>query len=211
MPGSDKFNGTELAQVYDRYAKTMYSHFQKIMMQIPCETDSTSKYSLVRDCDDCKRAYKNWLCTVSIPRCEDFTSSSGSAIIRNAGQPFPNGSMLPDKEIEKYSPFSYHNNSRNQFIDKEIAPGPYKEVLPCEDLCYEVVQSCPASIGFKCPRPWYPGFESSYGRRNDQSDVVSCNAPGEARTRFSAATTAAPQPLLLAILPSLTLVMTLLI
>lgn len=171
----------------------MYSYFEKIMMQIPCETDSTSKYSLVRDCDNCKDAYKRWLCTVAIPRCEDYTSNNTFAFVRNAGQPFPNGTMLPDEVREEYEKHKWSNSSRNAFIDDRIAPGPYKEILPCDDLCYEVVQACPSAIGFGCPRPGRPEFDASYGKRVDGSDFVSCTYPGEARTRFSAAGTVTPQ------------------
>lgn len=170
-------------------------------MQIACEADSSSKYSLVRDCDDCKSAYKRWLCTVAIPRCEDYTSETSSGIIRSAGQPFPNGTKLPEDVIAELSKSLYHNVSRNHFIDEEIAPGPYKEILPCEDLCYEVVQSCPASIGFACPRPWNTGFNTSYGQRSEDVSVVACNYPGEPRTRYSAATSILPQRLLLGAIP----------
>ncbi|KAG9818558.1 hypothetical protein KCU77_g17340, partial [Aureobasidium melanogenum] len=38
------------------------------------------------------------------------------------------------------------NSSRNPTIIVDtIAPGPYKEVLPCQDLCYSLVRSCPAA------------------------------------------------------------------
>lgn len=197
VPGSDKFNnGTELARVYDNYAKEMYSHFEKVMMQIACEADSSSRYSLVSNCTDCRDAYKRWLCTVAVPRCEDFSSDTRAAFVRNVGQPFPNDTMLPDDEIEKWSAKLYHNVSRNRFIDDEIAPGPYKEILPCEEICYEVVQKCPASIGFKCPRPKLTGFEASYGRRSETKEL-SCNYPGEPRTRVSGATALVPRRLLL--------------
>lgn len=62
-------------------------------------------------------------------------------------------------------------------IDAEIQPGPYKELLPCEDLCFDIVRSCPAQLGFACPSP--PLRELSYGRRdNDNPDNLTCNFPG---------------------------------
>lgn len=205
VPGSDKFsNGTELARVYDDYARKMYSSFEKVMMQIACEADPTSQYSLVSNCDDCMDAYKRWLCTVAVPRCEDYTSPSAFAIKRNVGQPFPNGTMLPDSEIESLSSKVYHNVSRNRFIDEEIAPGPYKEILPCEEICYEVVQKCPAAIGFKCPRPKMTAFNVSYGRRDDE-DSLACNYPGVPRTKVSAAVAPLPARFLLGVTPLLAL------
>ena len=190
VPGNEnKFNGTALAQTYDAYARRMYANFEKAMMQIPCDSDSTSSYSLVKNCKDCMTAYKRWLCTVSMPRCEDIGSSSPYAITRNTGQPFPNGTMLSDAErlqLQQQQPFS--NTSRNRFIDAEIQPGPYKEILPCDDICYEVVQSCPAAIGFTCPRSHMVGFNISYGQRDARDpSLVTCNYPGEARTPIGAA------------------------
>jgi hypothetical protein len=46
----------------------------------------------------------------------------------------------------------WYNQSRSAVIDSEIQPGPYREVLPCVDLCWELVRSCPAILAFGCPR-----------------------------------------------------------
>ncbi|PNY27427.1 Calcium influx-promoting protein ehs1 [Tolypocladium capitatum] len=198
VPGNDKkFNGTALAKAYDDYAKTMYANFETVMMQIPCDAPRTSLYSLARNCNDCKAAYKKWLCTVSIPRCEDFTSSNRFALTRNAGQAFPNGSQLPDDVRNPLIAMPYSNASRNAFIDSEIQPGPYKELLPCEDICYEVVQSCPAAIGFTCPQPGLISFAYSYGRREENGSTASCNYPGVAQTPMSAARNLVPDSILL--------------
>ena len=76
------------------------------------------------------------------------------------------------------------NSSRNPLIDTVVQPGPYKEILPCQDLCYNLVQSCPAAMGFSCPRPGMMGFEAAYGYRPNGSvgeeGMVTCNYPGAA-------------------------------
>ena len=198
MPGNDKlFNSTALAKAYDDYARTMYANFEKVMMQIQCEASNTSLYSLARTCDDCRAAYKRWLCTVSMPRCEDFASSNHFALMRNAGQAFPNGTLLSEDVRKPLVAKPYSNASRNPFIDTVVQPGPYKEILPCEDICYEVVQSCPAKIGFKCPQPNLVSFAYSYGRRDKNGSTVACNYPGEARTPLSAARSLLPDLILL--------------
>ncbi|KAJ3479650.1 hypothetical protein NLG97_g8267 [Lecanicillium saksenae] len=175
-----------LGQKYDEYAKEMYQNFEKALMQVQCEAPSTKRYSLRKDCDDCRRAYKKWLCTVVMPRCEDYTLSSPHSIVRNAGQAFPNNTRLPDEDLAKYSQPAF-NTSRNKFIDDEIAPGPYKELLPCDDLCYEVVQACPSALQFACPLRNFREFNASYGKRDPDNKEVTCNYPGEPRTRVSAA------------------------
>ncbi|KAG6074902.1 hypothetical protein E4U15_005915 [Claviceps sp. LM218 group G6] len=199
VPGNDgKFNNTELAKTYDKQAKSIYDNFLKVMQQIQCEADRTSRYSLARTCEDCKRAYKRWLCTVSLPRCEDFLSGSPFSVVRNVNQAFPNGTFLPADIRQELAKLPSQNASRNAFIDQTIQPGPYNELMPCEDICYQVVQSCPAAIQFKCPQPGMYGFNMTYGVRVANSTVVSCNFPGEARTPTSAGTVAMPGLVLVA-------------
>ncbi|KAJ3522286.1 hypothetical protein NM208_g12924 [Fusarium decemcellulare] len=203
VPGNDKkFNNTELAKLYDDYAKKMYANFEKVIAQIPCEAPPESRYSLARGCDDCREAYKRWLCTVTIPRCEDVMGGNNKSVIRNAFQAFPNGTKLPESWRKDLILKPFNNASRNAWIDDKVKPGPYKEILPCEDICYDVVQSCPAAIGFNCPQPGFASFDVSYGRRSEHgSDGVTCNYPGEARTKISAAGVVLPSALLLSIVP----------
>ena len=174
----------ELARIYDDYAREMYRYFNFSLQQIPCNTSSTSQYSLVRNCDDCARAYKTWLCAVTTPRCEDYNNTAVYLKPRNLGQPYPNGtsiSSLPgfSDSQQVLMDTVATNSSRSQVIDDQIAPGPYKEVLPCKDLCYDLVQSCPAALGFSCPSEG-KGLENSYGERNDDPGNISCSYLGAA-------------------------------
>lgn len=184
--------------LYDNSTLQSYQNFNYSLQQIPCHTVSEAQYSLARTCDDCAKAYKDWLCAVSIPRCADFSSSALYLQQRNMGQPFLNGSMLPSSLLHApYTPMSKAptlegttaysqthftsratNFSRNPLIDDEIRPGPYKEVLPCADLCYGLVQSCPAALGFGCPYPG-KGLEMSYGNRHGNGNgTLSCSFLG---------------------------------
>lgn len=65
-----------LGQFYDNYTVGLYEGFNKSMQLIPCEADDTQQYSLVRNCSTCHGAYRNWLCSVTIPRCEDFSNTA---------------------------------------------------------------------------------------------------------------------------------------
>ncbi|KAK6077346.1 calcium influx-promoting protein ehs1 [Seiridium cupressi] len=187
VPGNEqKYSGDkieELKSFYDDYAKQMYDNFSKAMMQVQCNTTNTSKYSLAKGCDDCKTAYKNWVCSVAIPRCEDFSKPDDFLQMRNIMAPFPDGSRVEPNLQQQYGMTIAYNSSRSPRIDDEVQPGPYKEVLPCDDLCYDVVQSCPAVLSLGCPQPGMVGFETSYGRRQAETDGtsnVTCNYPGSA-------------------------------
>lgn len=174
----------ELAATYDEYAARMYQYFNYSLQQIPCNTTSSAQYSLVRSCTDCARAYKQWLCAVTIPRCEDFDKTGPGLMARNVRQSFVNGSAifdLPGWNSDLQHPLLdavATNSSRNPNIDEKIRPGPYKELLPCEDLCYDLVQSCPASLGFSCPLRGR-GLEQSYGFRSGP-DNLTCSYLGAA-------------------------------
>ncbi|KFX91907.1 hypothetical protein O988_07532 [Pseudogymnoascus sp. VKM F-3808] len=174
-----------LAAFYDNAARSAYANFAKALQQIPCEIPSTGQYSLVRTCADCAAAYKAWLCSVTIPRCQDYSRVDPWLQPRNVVQAFPNSSTLLDKEFLTASQeILYLNSSRNPAIDEIVKPGPYKEILPCLDMCYNLVQSCPAAMGFQCPSPGGEGYRNAYGRRPNGSlseeGQITCNYPGAA-------------------------------
>ena len=74
------------------------------------------------------------------------------------------------------------NGSRNKWIDEAVAPGPYTELLPCIDLCYQVVQSCPPFMAFNCPKGDLAALQYGYWKARANDSLVSCNPVGlEAR------------------------------
>ncbi|KAF1966412.1 hypothetical protein BU23DRAFT_325664 [Bimuria novae-zelandiae CBS 107.79] len=176
-----KNNDTGLIAFYDGLARTYMQNFNRSLAQVACDTASTAQYSLARTCTDCAADYKSWLCSVLIPRCEDWTATSPWVHPRNINTPFANGTLPTSDNISMQfndtvrGRFAY-NQSRNNEIDKVVKPGPYKELLPCEDLCFDIVRSCPAQMGFACPNP--PMRELSYGKRDPKGLEVRCNFPG---------------------------------
>ncbi|KAF2767326.1 hypothetical protein EJ03DRAFT_329351 [Teratosphaeria nubilosa] len=193
----NKYNITGMREQFDNYTQFWYNNFNMSLQQIACNTTPSAQYSLTKNCSDCYAAYKEWFCAVSIPRCEDFSNTAEYLQIRNVGQPhYNNNTMLPDSFLNTpYKPMTNAptlpgspwdtqtyisslatNSSRNALIDTQIQPGPYKEVLPCQDLCYSLVQSCPAALGFNCPYPGR-GLEAGYGKRSPDG-TVTCSYMG---------------------------------
>ncbi|EHA47483.1 calcium influx-promoting protein ehs1 [Pyricularia oryzae 70-15] len=163
-------NPEALGKAYDDQAKEIYDSFEIQIAQVQCETENAQIYSLARTCDDCRAAYKDWLCSVSIPRCEEVTENKGWLHNRN----FDNS----DGQLE-----TFEASSRNSFVNEAIVPRPYKELLPCDELCYDLVQSCPNSMGFVCPTPQSKyGFNHSYHIReqDEASGEFKCNFPDNA-------------------------------
>ncbi|KAL9099485.1 MAG: hypothetical protein Q9163_005022 [Psora crenata] len=180
-------NITALGEFYDDQANSLYVNFTKSLAQIPCNTTSSAQYSLAVTCDNCTHAYKQWLCAVTIPRCEDFSNTAFYLQPRAVAQKFINetyGAQYSDDPslTQENKNRLFTNSSRNPSIDEVIAPGPYKEVLPCKALCYGLVQSCPAALGFSCPLEGH-GLNYTYGSYIDVGlGKVSCNLPGRNMT-----------------------------
>lgn len=175
-----KFNSFAIGQLYDKYAESLFKNFSYSLQQIPCNTTSTSRYSLARNCDDCDKAYKTWLCAVAIPRCADFSNNDTFLAPRALNTQFWNASegkfqrnidaeLLLNVTSKEETALQ---RSRNPIIEAEIQPGPYKEIKPCLDLCYSLVQSCPSDFGFTCPKMGSFAQMGSYGQRSDDGDIT---------------------------------------
>ncbi|KAI5806474.1 stretch-activated Ca2+-permeable channel component-domain-containing protein [Peziza echinospora] len=194
-------NAGALGAFYDNFARTWNSNFSFSLQQVQCNSsvDLTIQYSYERGCGDCAAAYKTWLCAVSIPRCADFSSQLPYLAERGTDTEFYNktsnttvrNSALVAEKLQRWTGNGSgggggNNNgsmaalrSRNPEIERTIRPGPYKEIKPCMDLCYSIVQSCPSQFGFTCPRERTWGKEVSYGERSRDGDV-SCSWLGAA-------------------------------
>lgn len=175
VPSNPSLNSSRLQDIYDTNARNLYQNFNLSLSLIPCNTSSTSMYSLAVGCGDCAASYKQWLCAVTIPRCADFSSTQSFLQPRNVGQAFLNGTTIPASDPLTQSPVN--NASRNALIDDQIKPGPYKEILPCTDLCNDLVRTCPAALGFRCPSGAL--LNASYGFRDPNGDIT-CSYLGAA-------------------------------
>ncbi|KAI9320418.1 stretch-activated Ca2+-permeable channel component-domain-containing protein [Dichotomocladium elegans] len=161
---------SNLALQYDNQARALFEPFNIAISQFNCET---TKYSLVRNCTHCYNDYKRWLCAVSIPRC---TSSAAQ-----------NQTGVATRPVET-------NQSRNPWIDETLSPGTWTEMLPCMDLCYQVVQSCPPFMAFNCPKGDLASLQYGYWKRTvtlDNGTVVeygndnpTCNRVGLEESRL---------------------------
>jgi calcium channel MID1 len=123
-PTQDIWN---ITRAYDKQAQDLFAPFATALSQFNC---NNTQYSLVRNCDDCYRDYKRWLCAVTIPRCTSSSSPSTLVTTRTVAA----------------------QSARNPWIDATYSlQNGWTELLPCVDVCYQVVQSCPPFLQFNCP------------------------------------------------------------
>ncbi|KAG7196169.1 stretch-activated cation channel mid1 [Scheffersomyces spartinae] len=152
VASNSTLNATGTKQLYDIYAQNLYTNFSKALQQVACNTTSTSVFSPVRTCEDCAESYKNWLCSIAIPRCT--TVNHTEYMLREAG------------------------TGRNSFIKDTVVPETdYYEILPCLSMCYSMVRDCPAVFGFGCPSG-NSTIALSYGW-DSSDDYPTCNSVGK--------------------------------
>ncbi|KAI9758279.1 MAG: stretch-activated cation channel mid1, partial [Lichina confinis] len=176
-----------LARFYDDLAAARYKNFSYALAQIPCETTSSARYSLASTCEDCAAAYKDWVCAVTIPRCDDYSSPKPFLKARNIGGEVPflprsssssssssssattgensSTALYPDTSFPKRLISSPTNTSRTPLVDAVLRPAPYKELLPCLDLCHRLARVCPSALRFTCPVQGSFAARQSYGER----------------------------------------------
>jgi calcium channel MID1 len=179
VPTNQTATREDLISFYDSNAQILYQNFTYSLQQIPCNTTSSAQYSLARNCTDCARDYKSWLCAVTIPRCDDISAVSKPYLMpRNLQQGLINGTSLDLGAVglpaNSTTDQPWMDTSRFGPVDDVIKPGPYRELLPCIDVCYELVKSCPASLGFGCPMQ-EDMIPRSYGTDDGQ---LTCNRVG---------------------------------
>ncbi|WPK25048.1 hypothetical protein PUMCH_002349 [Australozyma saopauloensis] len=122
-----EYNSTEaLKELYDKEVEHLYANFSKALQQVPCNASNGTAYSPLVTCTDCVNLYKAWLCAVTIPRCSTFDIG-----------------YYTDRPV---------NESRNEFVNEVVQPPlPYNEILPCIELCQDMVRTCPAQLKLSCP------------------------------------------------------------
>ncbi|KAH7412189.1 stretch-activated Ca2+-permeable channel component-domain-containing protein [Phaeosphaeria sp. MPI-PUGE-AT-0046c] len=176
-----KDDDNKIKALYDDKAKSYFTNFTNSLAQVACDIAPEAQYSLARTCKDCERDYKNWLCSTIIPRCEDWTATGNFLQERNINALLPDGSLTFGGNVSEAMNNTKrlrlgYNSTRNGDLDVVKPERPYKEMLPCEDLCFDIVRSCPATLKFSCPNS--PARELAYGKRDPNNVELRCNFPG---------------------------------
>lgn len=149
-----------------------FQNFTTTLSTFPCGDDYFGDYSPVRTCEDCSRAYQDWLCAVTMPRCTDSLSNQSTQssspptsrnLTRSAEAMEMNSDLLPYVA-------NRNGNSRQSYIDNQLQAGSYGELLPCEYTCYYVSMSCPNIMQWTCPT-WDVTAQVDYGAFADSDEA----------------------------------------
>lgn len=150
-------------------------------------------YSFISTCDDCRLAYRDWLCATAIPRCTDAPLNATLNTDASGGlwdvPSTPQLVLVRDTPAASRTPQFGPANLSTTFAVDAGSPFPYSEVLPCTSLCELVAARCPPFLGWACPQPGGTG-NGAYGvlhevgtRDRDARDVAALTTLQEERER----------------------------
>jgi calcium channel MID1 len=163
--GPDISTDDALSIINQTFAPNM-ANFSATLSTFPCGSKDFGQYSALKGCDDCTRAYRNWLCAVTMPRCTDPLSVVDNSTSAAYPDPFDLDGV-PTETNTDLLPYvvNRQNNSRQGYIDARngLDAGSYAELLPCIYTCYAVASSCPQPLfQWYCPL-WDISAQSQYG------------------------------------------------
>lgn len=162
-----------------------FLNFSRTVDTFPCGSMEQGNYSPVKTCDDCKRAYQDWLCSVTMPRCTDtLGSTSSEQSVTNTSSltaAYTNVYNLTGKETALNTgllPYivdrggNHGSKSRRSYIENELeVTSAYGEVLPCIYTCFFVSRSCPSPlVQWACPI-WDVSAQIDYGTFADSGQL----------------------------------------
>ncbi|KNZ63100.1 hypothetical protein VP01_1189g4 [Puccinia sorghi] len=139
VPSSPSQTTASLVDMYNQTVAEHLANFRTVLSTYPCNNDTSGRYSFVTGCSDCLRAYTDWACAVTMPRCTD-------------PPPSPAAPTLPSAETQLVFTRNEPSNSRTPNLkDKSVYP--YAELPPCASVCTLVAATCPPLMGWNCPLP----------------------------------------------------------
>ncbi|KIM29726.1 hypothetical protein M408DRAFT_328587 [Serendipita vermifera MAFF 305830] len=126
-------------------------NFTASLKTFPCGREI---YSIIQSCASCERAYRNWLCSVLVPRCGEIDQSRSLA-------------LEPPAALVSRSVGSANTTSASPRLDQTVFSSgdgvtDYMELLPCLETCHAVDRACPPNVQWTCPRKGL-NAEKSYG------------------------------------------------
>jgi calcium channel MID1 len=167
------YDSTNFPPVIQETLNQSLGNFTTSLKTFPCGREI---YSIIQSCASCERAYRNWLCSVLIPRCGEIDT----ALV-------PPAALVPRSIAAPNTTSTSARLGQTVFSNGATPVTDYVELLPCLETCHAVDRACPPNIQWTCPREGL-GAERSYGvgfvdREGD--DVSGGGVQGGGRTGTS--------------------------
>ncbi|GAA97981.1 uncharacterized protein L969DRAFT_42884 [Mixia osmundae IAM 14324] len=86
VPAPPTLPTSDLLTIYESNLNASLAGFQSTLSTFSCNISSQGMYSFVRNCDDCLLAYRNWLCSTTMPRCTDIPADLLPQAVSNTSE-----------------------------------------------------------------------------------------------------------------------------
>ena len=136
-------NGTvqSLLTTWESYAAAFFNNFTQILNAFDC---ANTKYSMVRNCNDCSLAYLDWTCRQIIPRCVASNVPPPPTLFNS---PF----WISSKETQFQQQQNAFEIAPANITPPALTLNPYNRALSCISYCLTTVQSCPTFFVDQAP------------------------------------------------------------
>ena len=145
------YDSTNFPQTIQQTLTQSLGNFTASLKTFPCGREI---YSILQSCASCERAYRNWLCSILIPRCGEIDQSRSLPL-----DPAP---ALVARTLGSENTTSTFARLDQTAFSTGTAVTNYQELLPCLETCHTVDRACPPNMQWTCPRRGL-NAEKSYG------------------------------------------------
>lgn len=125
----------------DARAKSYYDSVHVLLQRFGCH----NKYSLY-GCDDCRDAYKYWICSVKFQKCGSAASTASGSSIEDPTAFSPQ--LCPQTASASVTATGESKADTETMPCTEGVTGRFRT---CLSLCEDVVRKCPYVLNFQCP------------------------------------------------------------
>ncbi|GAA5862046.1 hypothetical protein JCM3774_006151 [Rhodotorula dairenensis] len=178
VPAPHSIGTSQLISYFNETVSASLANFSRTLTTFPCDKEPYGLYSVVSKCADCLDAYRDYVCAVTMPRCDDApptvalnnsvpdTYDSNGELIASwllpdsyqtslvRADPFASRTPLfGPANLSSIFPFLFNQSyppDPDNLVDE--SPFPYNEIPPCLDVCNLVQARCPPFLQFVCPK-----------------------------------------------------------
>lgn len=121
---------------FDSKAEFYYRNVDVVLQRFGCH----AKYS-VYGCDDCREAYKYWVCSIKFQKCglQTVTSDRGATKLQYY------------TDTCDYKTASSTSSTTSKTTTSSCVEGSSGRYRTCSSICEDVVRKCPYVLNFQCP------------------------------------------------------------
>ncbi|KAE9032495.1 hypothetical protein PR003_g7742 [Phytophthora rubi] len=136
---------------FDSKAEFYYRNVDVVLQRFGCH----AKYS-VYGCDDCREAYKYWVCSIKFQKCgsQTVTTDRGATKLQYC------------TDTCDYNTATSTSSTTGKTTTSSCVEGSSGRYRTCLSICEDVVRKCPYVLNFQCPTTETPFFSA---------DITTCN------------------------------------